>query len=214
MTDLVLDESGVVRIEAEHDLLVAQRVLLLDASTLGQGSALRSAEDTLDFRAVDQTAEIGLRDNVGRQKEVLLELGRLGGGAIDVVKSLESGRGPDNESSEVTTRSKLEKVQGVDGAGLNTGQVAGSRNELLAINLGVVDDQRTTTLAVAAASELTLTSTELLGLLSLLDVGSSTDSSQDGQSGAGLGGGSVLENSRVNNRGDFGNRGDLVATGE
>lgn len=214
LADLVLDESCVVRVKAQHDLLVAQRVLLLDAGTLGQGSTLRSAEDTLDFRAVNQTAEIGLRDNVGRQEEILLELGRLGGGAVDVVKSLESGRGPDNESSEVTTRGQLEEVQGVDRAGLNTGQVAGSRNELLAINLGVVDDQRTTALAVAATSELTLTGTELLGLLSLLDVGSGTDSPQDGQSGAGLGGSSVLENSRVDNEGDFGDRRDLVATGK
>lgn len=214
LADLVLDEGGVVRVEAQHDLLVAQRVLLLDAGALRQGSALGGAENALDFGAVDQTAQVGLRDDVGRQQEVLLQLRGLGGGAVDVVQGLESGRGPDDEAAKVTTGSQLEEVQGIDGAGLDTGQVASARDELLAVNLGVVDDERATALAVAATTELALTSTELLGLLSLLDVGASTNSLEDGQSGGSLGSSTVLENSRVDNKGDFGDVRDLVATGQ
>ena len=203
-----------VRVEAQHDLLVAQRVLLLDAGTLGQGGALGGAEDALDLGAVDQTGKIGLGDDVGGQQEVLLELGGGGGGAVDAVEGLESGGGPDDESAEVTTRSQLEEVQGVDGAGLNTGQVAGTGDELLAVNSGVVDDQGATTLAVAAATKLSLTGAELLGLLGLLDIGGGSDSLQDSQGSAGLGSGTVLESGGVDDEGNLGDGGDLVATGE
>ena len=214
LADLVLDKGGMVRVEAQHNLLVAQGVLLLDAGALCQGSALGRTEDALDLGAVDQTGQVGLGDDVGRQQEVLLELGRRGSGAVDAVESLEGSRGPDNETAEVTTGGQLEKVQGVDRAGLDAGQVAGTGDELLAIDLGVVDDQRATALTVTAASELALTSTELLGLPGLLDIGGGANSLQNSQSGASLSSGTVLESGRVDDKGNLGDGGDLVATGE
>jgi len=61
----------------------------------------------------------------------------------------------------VTTGSELEEVQGEDGRSLNTGNVAESADELLAIGLWVVNDQRATASAVSSVSQLTLTSAEL-----------------------------------------------------
>jgi hypothetical protein len=214
LTELVLDEGRVVRVESEHDLLVAKRVLLLDTGTLGQGSTLGGVENALDFGTVDQTAKVGLRDQVGRQEEVLLQFGGLGGGTVDVVESLEGGRGPDDKSAKVTTRGELEEVQGVDVAGLATGQVAETLDQLSAINSRVVDDQRTTALTVSATSQLTLTGTQLDRLLGLLNVGTSAGSSQDGESSAGLDSSGTLKDGRVDDQGNLGDAGDLVTTGE
>jgi hypothetical protein len=213
-TQVLLDESRVVRVEAEQNLLVAERVLLLDASTLGESSALGRTQDALDFGAVDQTGKVGLRDHVGGEEEVLLELGGGGGGAVDGVEGLEGRRGPDDESAKVTTRGELEEVQGVDVASLTAGQVAETLDKILAISVGVVDDERSTTLAVAAATELALSGTELLGLLSLQNILTSTDGGQDLESSRSLGSSSTLEDSGVDDQGNLGNVGNLVTTGE
>lgn len=203
-----------VRVQAKHNLLVAQRVLLLDVSTLGNGTTLGGAQHTLDFRAVDQTGQVGVGDQVGRQEEVLLQLRGLGGGAVDVVEGLEGGGGPDDEATEVTTRGELEEVQGVDVAGLAAGHVAEALDELLAIDGRIVDDKRTAALGVASASHLTLTSSELLGLLGLEHIGTSTNGSQDLEGSGGLGGSSTLEDGGVDNQGNLRNGGDLVTAGE
>jgi hypothetical protein len=213
-TLVLLDESSVVGVKTEQNLLVAERVLLLDGSALGQGGTLGGVEDALDFGAVDQTGKVGVGNNVGGDQEVLLELRGLGGGAVDVVEGLEGSRGPDDEAAEVTTRGELEEVQGVDVAGLDTGQVAETLDELLAIDGGVVDDKGTAALAVAAATELALTGAELLGALGLQDILGGTDGGQDLVGGSGLGGLGTLESGRVNDQGNLGNTRDGVTTGQ
>lgn len=213
-TQVLLDEGGVVRVEAEQNLLVLEGVLLLDTSALGEGSTLGGVEDALDLGAVDQTGEVGVGNNVGGNQEVLLQLGGLGGGAVDVVEGLEGSRGPDDEATEVTTRGELEEVQGVDIAGLDTGHVAEALDELLAVGGGVVDDQGTAALAVAAATELALTGAELLGVLGLEDIGGGTDGGQELESSGSLGSSSTLEDGGVDNQGDLGDLGDLVTTGQ
>ena len=209
----LLGKDRGVGVQAQHDLLVAQRVLLLHSGAAGDGLALGGVEGALDFGAVDEAGEIGLRDDVGRQQEVALVGRGLGGGAVDLVEGLEGSGGPDDEAAQVTTGSQLEQVQGGDGAGLDTGDVAESADEVLAIDGGVVDDERTTALAVAAATELALTGTELLGALDLLDIGTGADSLEESQRAGGLGGGTSLEDGRVDDEGNLGNGHDLVATG-
>ncbi len=105
---------------------------------------------------------------------------------VDAVKGLEGGRGPDDEAAKVATRGELEEVEGVDGGRLDTRDVAETGDKVLAIDLRVVDDQRSTALAVAAATELTLTGTELPGVLDTLDVGASANSLEEAQSGGSL----------------------------
>lgn len=168
--ELLLGEGGRVGVESQQDLLVDERVLLLHTGALGLRGALGSSDDGLDFGRVDQTADVSLVDDGGGEEEVLLEGGWGGGGAVDLVQGGEGGRGPDDEAAEVSTRGELEEVQGEDGRGLDTGNVAECANDLLTIDFGVVDDQRTAALAVTAATELTLTSAELAGLLDLLDI--------------------------------------------
>lgn len=214
LAELLLGESSGVGVESEHNLLVAQRVLLLDVGPLGAGLTLGLAQNGLDFGRVDQTGNVGVSDQVGRQEEVLLESRRSGSGAVNLVQSGESGGGPDDEATKVTTRGELEEVEGEDGGGLNTGDVAESLDKLLAIDLRVVDNQRTTALAVAAATELTLTSTDLLGLLDLNEVGASTDSLEEGNGGLCLGQSSTLEGLRFDNKRDLRDASDTVTTGE
>jgi hypothetical protein len=213
LTELLLGESSGVGVEAELDLLVAERVLLLRKSTLGDGSTTDGAEHLLDFGGVDELAEIGLLHDGRREEEVLLQGRGLGGGAVDLVQSSESGRGPDDETAKVTTGSQLEKVEGIDGGSLNTGDVAESKDQLFAILIGVVDDKRSTALPVAATPHLTLTSTELAGVSDLLDVGTSSDLLEKGKSGGSLGDGTVGEGSGGDDKRDFRDGGDLVSTG-
>jgi hypothetical protein len=213
LAELLLGVGSGVGVETEHDLLVAERVLLLDNTTLGAGLTLGSAEDGLDFRRVDEAGQVGVGNAVGGEEEVLLEGRGGGGGTVDLVEGLEGGGGPDEETTNVTTGGELEEVQGEDGGGLNTGDVAESLDEVLAVGLGVVDNQRTATLAEAAVTELTLTSTELLGLLDLDELVTGTDGLEEGDGGLGLGQ-STTEGLGLNNEGNLGDLGDAVATGE
>lgn len=214
LTQLLLGESRGVWVQAQHDLLVLERVLLLHTSTLRPGLALGAAQDALYFGAVDQTGKVRLGNDVGGQEEVLLHGGGLGGGAVDLVEGLEGGRGPDDETTEVTTGSQLQQVQGVDGAGLDTGDVAEALDKLLAVDLGVVDDKRAAAVAVAATSELALTGSELLGALDLLQLGTSTDSLQETDSSRSLGDSGTIEGGGVDDERDLGDGHDLVATGK
>ena len=214
LADLLLGVGGGVGVEAEQDLLVAERVLLLDNTALGAGLTLGGADNGLDFRRVDEAGQVGVGNGASGQEEVLLEGRGGGGGAVDLVQGVEGGGGPDDEAAEVTTGGELEEVEGVDGGGLNTGDVAEGTDKLLAVGLGVVDDQRTAALAEAAVTQLTLTGAHLAGLLDLDELVTGTKGLQEGNSGLGLGQGSTLEGLGVNNEGDLGDLGDAVATGE
>jgi len=67
----------------------------------------------------------------------------------------------------VASRGKLQKVQSVDAAKLDTGKIAECK--LNAIILGVYD-KRTTTHGVSAVTHLTLTGADLLGVSGLVNV--------------------------------------------
>lgn len=138
----------------------------------------------------------------------------LGGGAVDLVEGLEGLGGPDDEAAEVATRSELEQVEGGDGAGLDTGDVAEALDQVLAVSLSRVDDEGTTALAVAAATELALASTELLGASNLLEVGAGTDGLEEGDGSSSLGDGVSSNELRVDDKGDLRDAHDLVTTGQ
>lgn len=180
-----------VGVQPEENLLVLERVLLLDTSsttTLLDGTTLLSANNTLDLRGVDEAGNVGVGDSVSGEEVVLLEGGGGGGGAVELVKSRESGVGPDDETSEMSTRGELEEVEGLDGASLNTGDVPEGTSELDgALSLGVVDNERATALANAASPDLALAGTELAGLGDLDDVGVGTETLEEGDGLTGLG---------------------------
>lgn len=212
--NLVLGVAGGIRVETQEDLLVLERVLLLDAAALCPGLALCGAHDALNFAAVDQTANISLLDQVAGQEEVLLESRGSRRAAVDVVEGLEGGRSPDDEAAKVTTGRELEQVEGVHRARLDTSNVAEGAHELAAVRLGVVDDERTATLAVPSTTEFTLSGAQLAGLFDLADVGSSTDRLEETESSGCAGNGGSGKDSAVDDEGYLGNGGDLVATGE
>lgn len=88
-------------------------------------------------------------------------------GAVDLVEESESTLSPDNKATEMATRSELEKVQSADIDELNTGQVAECLDDTVVL---VVDNERTTALAVSAVPEFSFTSTELAGVGDLDDI--------------------------------------------
>jgi hypothetical protein len=91
LAKLLLGEGSSVWVEAELHLEVLERVLLLYDTTLADGSTTDGTEDLLDIAGVDDLAEVGLAHDGGGQEVVLLERGGLGGRAVDLVKSAESG---------------------------------------------------------------------------------------------------------------------------
>ena len=155
-----------VWVEPEENLPVLEGVLLLDTrlpTTLLELATLGWADNGLDFGGVDKTSDVGIGDDVGWEKVVLLLRGWSGGGSVDLVKGIEGGVSPDDKTPKVSTRSELKEVKGLDGGSLNTGDVTESLDEGSRLRgLRVEDDEGPTALPVAAVSELTLTSTELL----------------------------------------------------
>lgn len=114
----------------------------------------------------------------------------------------------------MATGCELEKVETVHRARLYAGDVAEATDEVLAVHLRVVNDQRTAALAVAATTELALTGARSLRLLDFLDLGTSANCLQEAQSGRCLGERSTRERLGVDNQGNFGHGGNLVTAGQ
>ena len=104
------------------------------------------------------------------EQEILLQRGGGGAAAVDDVEGLEGGGCPDDETAEMSSWCELQQVEGKDGAGLYTGDVAECKVKFLSVDFWVVDDERATALTVTASTELTLTCAELAGLLDLVDI--------------------------------------------
>jgi len=103
----------------------------------------------------------------------------------------------------------LEEVEARDGGELNTRQVSECLGER---GLLVVDYERTTALSVASVSHLSLSASELLAILYLLDIDESTDRLQESDSLRGLG--DTINGLVVNNERNFSDLLDLVTASE
>ena len=214
LTELLLRERSRIRVQSQKHLLVLERVLLLHARALRGSVALRLVQHALHLAAVDQTGDVGVADDVAGEEEVGLQLRGLGRGAVDVVERGEGVGRPDDEAAEVTAWRELEEVQGVDGAGLDTGDVAECADERLAVCLAVVDDEWATALAVAAATHLTLSCAQLARFLDLDDVWAGTDGLEEGGGNGGLDQSGGFEGSAADYEWDLGDGANTVATGE
>jgi len=207
LEDLLAAEGLGVGVEAEENGLVDKGVLLL-----GPGALLDllagGADDRLDLSAVDEAGDVRVADLGGGEDVVLLVEGLLVEGAEDIVEEGEGTLGPDDEATEVTTRGELEEVQAADVDELNTGKVAESLDDTLVL---VVDNKRTTALAVAAVPELALASTELAGVGNLDDIGVGLEGLEEGDGLLGLGEGLDVGG---DNEGNLLDLLDAVTTGE
>ena len=104
-------------------------------------AGLDDSDLRLNLIGVDDSGKISAGHNVSVQNVSAL-LNTLGSPlSEDVVESLESILGPDDESAEVTTRSELEEVESVNAASINTGEISGS--SLDEVVFVTVDDERT-----------------------------------------------------------------------
>lgn len=194
-----------IRVELNHESEVVKRVLL--ASTEGVSGLLRT-ENGLDFIGVDDGGQVRVR-HLGTRKLVSLLDGRSNLlGSVDGVELLEGTLSPDDETTEVTTRSKTEKVEARDLAELNTRKVAESTSKRTRL---VVDNKRTDTGGEASVAALSLTSTDVLGLLGALNIIVGVDSLQESNSSLGLlhSGESIVGNDEGNLRDVV----DVVTTG-
>ena len=214
MPQALLRVHGSIGVETEQNLLIAQRILLLHSPPLRDGGALDRTQHTLHLGAVDELGDVGLRDDVGWEEEVALELAGLGGAAVDGVESGESGGGPDDEAAEVASWRELEQVERVDGAGFHAGDVAEGAAEGSAVFLWLVDDERAAALGVSPASHLSFACTQLAGVLHFLQVWAGADGVEEADGGGGLADGAVAEDGAVDDEGHFGHGGDVVAAGQ
>jgi hypothetical protein len=192
-------------IKSVHENAIGKRVLL--GATLNSGRDLGSAELGLDLVGVDDSGEVSAVHDVAVEDiATLLDVGSAVV-AEDSIECLEGIFGPDDEAAEVTTRGELEEVNSVHVDKVNTGEVSGGSLDTLV--LLTVDDQRASAENVSGVSQLTVASSDFLGISGSLDVFTSTNVLEGGEEG--LGGVNV---EGVNNEGKLGDIQDFVASGK
>jgi len=167
------------------------------------------SENGLNFVGVDNSSNIG----IGQHGSSKLEVNFLGGlllvGSVDRVEFFESTLSPDDESSQMTSRSQLKEVQSADSSKFNSRQISegfGERGVL------VVDNQRSLSLDVSSVSHLSFSSSDFLGFLDLLNISESIDGFEERDSLGGFV--DILDGLVVDNQGDFWDQFDLVSSGQ
>lgn len=214
LTQPSLAEGGGVRVQAHKDLFVPERVLLLHRCALGARAAFHRSDDGLHLGGIDQAADVGVGDHVGREEEILFQGGGRRRRAVDGVQGRERGRRPHDEASQVAPRGELEEVQSVYGAGLDAGDVAEPADQVLAVFVRVVHDQGPAALAVAATPEFALAGAQFPGSAGFFEVRARTDRGEELEGRGGFHEGGAVQGRGVDDQGDFGHGADLVAAGE
>jgi hypothetical protein len=193
-----------VRVEANHNAEVLERVLLL--AVVAAGASKSGAKVLLNLIRVDDSGDVRVGHDVLRK--LVAGLGHRGasGGTVHLVGALEGSVSPDNEAAKVTTRSKLEKVKAIDVSKIHTRKVAEGLDNAVVFS---VDDEGSTALDVTAVAGLTGTSADLARVARLLDISVGTDRLEGGNGLLSLG--DTLNTG--DNEGDLGDLSDLVTTG-
>lgn len=93
----------------------------------------------------------------------------------------------------MSTWCELKEIERKYGACLHTGDVAECADQVLAVGFGIVDDERSAALAVAATSQFPFTGSELAGSFDFADVWAGTNGFEEGESCGGLGDGRSFE---------------------
>lgn len=192
-------------VKSVHENAIGKRVLL--GATLNSRRDLGSAELGLDLVGVDDSGEVSAVHDVAVEDIATLFDVSSAVVAEDTVECLKGILGPDDEATEVTTRGELEEVKSVNVDEVNTGEVSGG--SLDALVLLTVDDQGASAENVSGVSQLTVASSDFLGISGSLDVFTSTNVLEGGEEG--LGGVNV---EGVNNEGKLGDIQDFVASGK
>jgi hypothetical protein len=161
-----------------HSTDVLQWVLLL---LRVEGSVFLAVSDSrLNSIGVDDLGNIRVGQDSSVEVISTLALSSNSVSSEDLVKSLEGRFSPDDESSEMSTRSQLLKVKSVDVANFNTGDVSDSSDEG-----GVfvaVDEEGTLAESVSSVSELSFTSSDDLSVGDSFNIFVSAESLQESNS--------------------------------
>jgi len=176
----------------------------------GMGSAvgLGSSNDRLDFVGVDDLGNIRVGQDGSVESVTVLGLGAKSVCSEDLVQGLEGGFGPDDESAEVTSGSKLLEVKSGDVADIDAGNVSDGMDEL-DVFVGI-DEEGTSSELESLGSELALSRSGGLAFSDSFDVFPGADSLEESNSILGLFNGFDLV---VNNAGDVGDSRESVSSG-
>jgi hypothetical protein len=174
--------GGSIRVKGILSDVVSQGVLLLDGV---KSSVLSLVSDgRLDGIGVDDLGNIGVSQDSSVEMISALFLASNSVASEDLIKRSESRFSPDDESTEVTTGGELSEVKSVDVGDFNTGDVSDGSGEGGVFI--VVDEKGTSSEIVSSVSELTLTSSEGLGVGNSFNIFVSTESLQEGNNVSGL----------------------------
>lgn len=165
------------------------------------------SNDRLNSVRVDDLSDIRVGDDGSVKSVSVLFIGDLSEGTEDFVKGGESGLGPDDESSEVTTWGELFKVKSVDVGNIDSGDVSDSSDE---VDVFVsVDDQGTSSNSGSLVSQFADSGSEGSGFSDSVNIIDGTDLLEESKGVLGL------FNSFdfiINNQGNLGKVGDLVSS--
>jgi len=183
-----------VRVESGSESEIGQSVLS-DGSDGGR-SGLLGSEGGLDFSRVDDSGKIG----VGNERS---------GCVVESVQLSESISGPENESSDVSSRGELKEVEGFNVDEFNSGKVSEGVDKVAVLR---VDDERSSSGNVSAVSDLSVSSSDLSGFLGLDDIIVCVEGLEESNGSGGLF--DVGKRCSVDNQRNFSNSFDSVSSGQ
>jgi len=164
--DLVGSLSAAEGVQFLHHVAVLEWVLL--ALVMDANGGLDGIERGLDLVRVDDSGKIGAVHGVTLELVASLFGSFSGVGTENVIKFTEGRLGEDNESTDMTTRGKLEEVESVDVASINTGEV--SCGSLHVVVLIVVHKKGSLSHGETRVTVLSMTIAHLLGLADTVEV--------------------------------------------
>jgi hypothetical protein len=151
-----------IRIQFLHGLSMAERIDLL--SRLADG--LLGSQELGNSGVADDASKIGVGHLGVRQSEArLFRFGLVG--TIDGIESSESIRSPDEESTEVSTRSESQQVEGFNIHEFNARDVTEGTEH---IGFFLVDDNGTQLLDISTVTEFTSAGSDVLRSDNLFDI--------------------------------------------
>jgi len=203
--DLVGSVGGAEGVQLLHHGAILERVLLgLVMSTAG---GLDSVELGLDLVRVDDSGKIGTVHSVTVELVASLLNSLVGVGTENVIEFSKGRLAENDESTDMTTRGELDKVESVDVAGLDTGEVSGAT--LYVVVFVVVHNKGSSAHGEARVAVLSLTGTHLLRLADTVEVSSTTEHVDGIEESTGR-----LDVKAVSDKRKFGAVHDTVTTGK
>jgi len=183
-----------VRVKLGSESEVSQSVLL-DGSN-GRRSGLLGSEGRLDFSRVDDSGNIG----VGEERS---------GCVVEFVQLSESISGPENESSDVSSGGELKEVEGFNVDEFNSGKISEGVDESAVLR---VDNEGSSSGNVSAISDLSVSSSDVSGFLSLDDIIVCVEVLEESDGSGGFV--DVGKRCSVDNQRNFSNSFDSVSSGQ